>query len=326
MPIDLRQCRHAIALAQHRNFDRAARALGLSQPALSRSIQMLEREVGVKLFNRRPQGVEPSDLGRIFLVKAQAVVLQSVDLEREMELLRGLDVGELRIGAGVFPSEMFVANALARMAVAHPAVRLTVCTNVAETLVGMLLRREVDLVIADGAAAAGQREIESIALTWHRAFIAVRSGHPLTRLKSPTLREILQYPMVMTTRLSPDLLAQLHRGRGGKPANERPNPTLPAMTCDSPTMMQIIVSMTDFITLTPRVLVSGNVAAGRLKLLRFEAPWLGRSFSILRIADRSLTPAAEAFIRLLKEADAEVNQASPERVERDRVGRRRLAM
>jgi DNA-binding transcriptional LysR family regulator len=52
MNIDLRQCRHVLALDRHRSFARAADALGLTQPALTRSLQALEKSIGARLFDR----------------------------------------------------------------------------------------------------------------------------------------------------------------------------------------------------------------------------------------------------------------------------------
>ena len=65
--IEIRHLHHALALAEHRNFARAAEALHLSQPALTRSIQNLEEKMGLELFERRPKGVDPTDAGQLML-------------------------------------------------------------------------------------------------------------------------------------------------------------------------------------------------------------------------------------------------------------------
>ncbi|MFN3618577.1 MAG: LysR family transcriptional regulator, partial [Aquabacterium sp.] len=65
--IDLKRLRHLTALVQYGNFHRAAEALHLTQPALSRSIQALEAHVGAPLLMRHRTGVEPTELGRLML-------------------------------------------------------------------------------------------------------------------------------------------------------------------------------------------------------------------------------------------------------------------
>ena len=65
---DMRRLRHALALAEYRNFARAADALHITQPALSRSIQSLEDGLGVRLFDRSPRDVQPTAFGELVCV------------------------------------------------------------------------------------------------------------------------------------------------------------------------------------------------------------------------------------------------------------------
>ena len=71
MALDLHQLRQALALLEHGSFVRAAAALHISQPALSRSIQALERNFGNELFLRSASGVVPTDVGRLYLERAR---------------------------------------------------------------------------------------------------------------------------------------------------------------------------------------------------------------------------------------------------------------
>lgn len=92
--LDLRLLHQAVALARHRNFARAAESLRLTQPALSRSIAGLEAGLGEKLFNRTQQGVEPTAFGQMLLSRAQTLLEGATELERDFQLMRGLDIGE----------------------------------------------------------------------------------------------------------------------------------------------------------------------------------------------------------------------------------------
>ncbi|MBK9703489.1 MAG: LysR family transcriptional regulator [Betaproteobacteria bacterium] len=77
MFIELRLLRHAIALGKHRNFARAAEALNLTQPTLSRSIATLEEALGVVLFDRSHKGVTPTPFGRVLPSRSSATCLRS---------------------------------------------------------------------------------------------------------------------------------------------------------------------------------------------------------------------------------------------------------
>jgi DNA-binding transcriptional LysR family regulator len=336
MDLELRHHRHALALAEHRNFLRAARALEISQPALSRSIQELERRMGATLFSRARGGVAATDVGRIYLAKARAVIVQSGDLEREMHLIRGLEIGELRFGAGVYPSEMFVARAMARMAKAHPSVKLTAVSNSIDTLLQMLRRREIDFAIGDQKTAETERGLRVTPLAWHKGHLVVRAGHPLLGGSTFKLKDVLRYPLTLTTRVPHDLLSNFlqgeggkgegGKGEGGKGGSRRVSATLPAITCDSPAMMKAIVAESDAIGLMPMSLIAREIAEGSLVALPIEAPWLGRTFAIIELEDRSLSPSAEQFLRFVRDADESAAQTdAPRAPARDRARAPRCA-
>jgi len=264
--------------------------------------------MGATLFSRARGGVEATDVGRIYLAKARAVIVQSGDLEREMHLIRGLEIGELRFGAGVYPSEMFVARAMARMAKAHPSVKLTAVSNSIDTLLQMLRRREIDFAIGDQKTAEAERGLRVTPLAWHRGHLVVRAGHPLLGGSTFKLKDVLRYPLTLTTRVPHDLLSNFlqgegGKGEGGKRGSRRASATLPAITSDSPAMMKAIVAESDAIGLMPMSLIAREVADGSLVALPTEAPWLGRAFAIIELEDRSLSPSAEQFLRFVREAD-----------------------
>jgi DNA-binding transcriptional LysR family regulator len=84
----IRQFEIIQALATHRHFGRAARALGISQPSLTRSLKELESRLGVALFDRN--GVEPTVFGEMALRYGQPVLANAAELMREIDLARGL--------------------------------------------------------------------------------------------------------------------------------------------------------------------------------------------------------------------------------------------
>ena len=264
--------------------------------------------MGATLFSRARGGVEATDVGRIYLAKARAVIVQSGDLEREMHLIRGLEIGELRFGAGVYPSEMFVARAMAYMTKAHPSVKLTAVSSGIDMLLQMLRRREIDFAIGDQKSAEAERGLRVTPLAWHKGHLVVRAGHPLLGGSPFKLKDVLRYPLTLTTRVPHDLLSNFlqgegGKGEGGKRGSRRASATLPAITCDSPAMMKAIVAESDAIGLMPMSLITREIADGSLVALPIEAPWLGRTFAIIELEDRSLSPSAEQFLRFARDAD-----------------------
>jgi DNA-binding transcriptional LysR family regulator len=96
--MELRHLRYFVAVGEEEHFGRAAQRLRVAQPALSRQIQDLEREIGFKLFDRLSRGVKISSAGRLFLDEARRILQQLNEAtERAQRVARGQS-GTLRIG------------------------------------------------------------------------------------------------------------------------------------------------------------------------------------------------------------------------------------
>ena len=98
--MDLRQLRYFIALNEHRSFVRAADAMGITQPAFSRSIQGLEQEFGCVLVDRGNKDLRPTPEGQVVLQHALSLVQGAALLSAEVTQMTKLDAGELRFGCG----------------------------------------------------------------------------------------------------------------------------------------------------------------------------------------------------------------------------------
>jgi DNA-binding transcriptional LysR family regulator len=122
--MDLRLLRSFQVLAEQEHFGRAARALHLSQPALSKQVQQLEEEVGAPLFVRGRQGARLTPVGRLFRDEV-APLLRHADqvLERGRRAARG-ELGLLRLGFGVATRQL-VPRLVSRFRRAHPSVHVT---------------------------------------------------------------------------------------------------------------------------------------------------------------------------------------------------------
>ena len=324
MPIELRLLRCALALAEYRNFVRAAHAMHMSQPSLSRNIQEIERRVGTQLFDRGSDGVTPTDSGEVFLQHARSVVARSADLEREMDLVKGLEKGELSIGSATYPSVMMVERAIVRLVRAYPSVRLQIKNDNWANLLHLLRKREVDLMVAVLAGIEEEPELHITRLNQHQGYFALRRRHPLLASKdAPTLQSILRFPIVTVSRVSGPILRQFLAVEPEGRADQSSARSFPPITCESVAMMKVIVAETDAIGLFPLNAVTDGERPHQLVVLPLSLPFMKVDFGIVRLAHRSLTPLGERFVRLLLEADAELLSFEQKHAPRALVSQRR---
>jgi len=306
MSIELRLLHHALAVGHHRNFARAAEALGLTQPSVSRSVAALEKALGVPLFDRTSKGVVPTTFGGVLMELGASVMQREADLRQAIRALAGLDDGTLAVGAGPYRAELTVATALGRLLRAHPRLHLRlVVADPTEVLRDVIAERvEVGVAGLQGLNQEPRLMVEELPV--HRYYFACRRGHPLTKEPSPRLARILEYPLV-TTVLRGDVAA-VFSGRGvGTVANPPgAHDAVPQILVNSVATGLRITRECDAVFPATAATLAEGLEAERLVALDFDGPFLRRPAAVFHLRDRTLSPAARAFLDILRAVEAEV--------------------
>ena len=211
---DLRRLRYFVAVAERLHFGRAAEALHISQPPLSRAIRALEEDLGVLLFARTRRKVELTPEGARLLEETRRLTGQ---LERTVHELRAMASGKharLRIGfvsladyGGVLP------ELLRQYKTAHPAVRLSLREMLSPDQAAALHAGELDFGLLLPPV-AGAARLDHIVVQRQAFVVALPARHPLARTRGRVrLRELAGEPFVMIPRqIAPrlyDIVAEL---------------------------------------------------------------------------------------------------------------------
>lgn len=177
MKLELRHLRAVVAVAEHRHFSEAARALHTSQPNLSRLIRHIEAGLETRLFDRHTRGVALTPFGREFVRHASSVL----DLHRsgmsDLNDLIGMRRGHVTVAALPSISTSILADALHVFRAAHPAIDVTIRDDVAASIVELVREARVDFGI--GLAIGDMTELASLPLAVDTLMLVCRSEHPL---------------------------------------------------------------------------------------------------------------------------------------------------
>lgn len=307
--IDLKRLRHLTALVQHGNYHRAAEALHLTQPALTRSIQALEAHVGAPLLTRHRTGVEPTELGRLLLRHAGTLEGQVRDLDRELRMAKGLALGELRVGVGPWGGSVLVGPVVGRLNALHPGLQLKLVLAPWQELPERARAREVDVVLGELREIEQLPDFECAPLSPHEVCVVARAAHPLTRKPSLQPADLFDWPLAGPN-LPDNALQALAAlaAAAGVPA-ERLRPGLLGVTCDSSGILRQVLQESDALSFMPRFMAEDDLRAGRLVTL--AVPGLSQSvrFGAAWMRGRALGGAGEKFVALLREHDAALRQA-----------------
>ncbi len=283
---NLQQLRHFAALAEHGNFARAAEAVHLSQPALSRSIQALEASLDCRLLDRHSRGISLTVHGQLVLEHAQRLLAGSHALKNAVSQLGNLEAGELLLGSGPYPAARLIPQAIGKLASAYPRVRIQLLIDNWLGLRRRLLNDDLELFVADIRDLEDDPLLHIEALSVHRGVICCRPDHPLSRKKSLSIEELLAYPLAATH--LPQQISQELNSLSGK---EQPI----SIQCDNFMVLKALVAQSDVLTMALWDVVAEDVAAGRLSVLPLANGMFQQTsaYGLVSRAGHTLSPAAQ---------------------------------
>lgn len=296
--MDVRDLRYVRALAQHRNFGRAADALGLTQPALTRRVQAVETELEVRLFDRHPKGVDLTPYGKLVVEHADALLRGVEDIKVEVDRMRGLDAGRVTLGAGPVVAQTIVGEAIGRLVRRHPRIRVSVYVGGFDELPVWLRTERTELLLADVTPLMDDGDIEIISRFEHVGYFFCRPGHPILEHKSPSVKEILSYPFA-TAHLPLAIFAKFQQALGGQRFS-------PVVECDSYPVVKNVVAESDAISVASRYAIFDELRSGRLIEIPTKGPAAVTSLGVARLANRLPSPAAVALAQELSKSAQEV--------------------
>lgn len=191
--MELDQLRYFLRVAETKSFTRAAESLIVSQPALSRSVQKLEDELGVPLFVRKSRSLELSDAGEKFKSRAEQI-LALVD-ETKAQLTDDGKKGRVRIGAIPTIAPYFLPAFLRTFARKFPQATAAVYEDTTKNLLHQIAQGEIDLGIL--ALPINEKHLEVENLFEEELLVALPRDHALCEKSQLRLKDLEDVPFVM---------------------------------------------------------------------------------------------------------------------------------
>ena len=254
------------AICEAGSFRKAAVVLGITQPTLSTRISHLEDQLGASLFDRSRGKSRPTALAEFIASRAAGLSHEASLLSRELERLASGQTGLVRLGMGAAPMRALAGPLMARVRAQRPDINVEVRTGNTTALRGLLLQREVDMVLA-APLEPTDPAIEAELILETENVIVAHPDHPMFNGPPPGIKEIFKYPAALSF-LEPRYL-DFVRARFGVDVAMQPGrfvcsdfDVLAGVTADAP----------HFFTAGPRFTFAKEIASGRLRVLETEVP------------------------------------------------------
>lgn len=291
MNVTLVQLQTFARLAEVGNFTRAAEDLHLTQPAVTQQVRTLERQLGVRLVDvvgRRPVLTEG---GRFLAARALEILANAASLEREMREFALAQAGELRVGATLTIGSYTLPQILARFRKEHPAVTIQARIANTEIMAGLVAQGALSVALIEGPLTDNRFEVRPF--QEDRLVLAVAPDHPLAVVETVYVQDIEGQPFIWReagsgTRAAVEKLFR-ERGVGVRSVLELPSGEGAVRAVEAGMGISVLSEL----------IVEDAVVQGRIRRIEFADAELMRTFRVISLHGRSLSPAIQAFVALL---------------------------
>lgn len=296
---DRRRLTAFIELGKLQHMPTVANSLGITQQAVSASINTLESGFGVPLFQRTPRGMLLTDAGKLLAFRAKRALAELRRAETEMQSLSGAQNGKLegRVTVGVTLGRTYILpRAIARVISAHPGLQIVTMEGSFDVLAADLRAGDIDFILGALRSTDYARDLLSESLMNDRMGIFVRRGHPLMRKREIRINDlvdarwILPSPGTLTRRLFDMSFA--HHGVKPPPA---------AVETSDLSILRDLLLNSDMLTAISLHWLYHERMSGDLGVLDFNLYGTERIIGMTQRRDSYLPPGASALMKAVRQ-------------------------
>lgn len=284
-----------VAIAERGSMRAAARHLQIAQPALTRSLALLERELGAPLFERRARGVVATPLGEAFVARARSILTEIRRTREEVEQLRGAGTGTVTVGLSIAAHLALLPPSLRPFRARYPDIRLHIIEGFYPTLEERLRDGSVDFYIGPDGGAQPVPQLSREVLFHNRRIVLCRAGHPLATATS--LRELVGQDWV-TTSITADASDEINAFF----ARYSLQPPRLAVRSQSALTLLTCLANSDLLAMVPAQWERFEMTGKALTTIKVEEKLTAPPLVLVRRSDLPLTPAAVHLLDLMRRA------------------------
>lgn len=289
----LDQLHHLVAIVEHGSLRAAARRLEMPQPALTRGIRALEKELGEALFLREATGMVLTAAGRRFHVRASAIANEARRARDEIAQHGGDDRGTVVVALSIMPHLGMLPYALKAFRQRYPQVRLQLIEGLFPDVESALRQGAIDFYLGAAPQAAPAAGLAMQLLFENRRTVVCRKGHPLANVRSLKALVNADWAITGVDYNAEDDIARLFH------SHQLPTPRVLVRARSA---MSVVVSLahTDLLAMLPVQWEEFPMTRDTLQAIRIREVLPAPSIVVIRRPDLPLTPAAEHFCDLMK--------------------------
>lgn len=288
-----------VAIAERGSVRAASRHLGVAQPALTRSLAALERELGAPLFERRARGVVATPLGLAFIARSRSILSEVRRTREEVDQLSGSGTGTVTVGLSIAAHLALLPSSLRPFQARYPNIKLHIIEGFYPTLETRLRDGSVDFYIGPEGGAKAMPDLSLEVLFQNRRVVMCRAGHPLVGATS--LSDLVGQDWVTTSITSEDS-AELNAFFA------RYDLAAPRLAVRSQSALTLLTCLanSDLLAMVPGQWQDFEMTGRALTTIKVKEELTAPALVVVRRADLPLTPAALYLLDLMRKAKSQL--------------------
>lgn len=294
--MNIKQLEVFLAVAETGSFSKGGAATFITQSTASQHISALEREFDLQLLDRTGKGALLTEAGKLLALYAGRIVAGMGEAETVLRRFKGVEEAVLTVGGSNIPAAYLIPLLLPRMLQRFPGIAATVCQGDSRGIVDLLLREEIELGIVGSNFPGEGVDFEPVGRDEIR--LVVRKSHPWSSGSAVTLAAVRKEPLLLreegsgTGKAVLEALAQAGITRGSL--------QIRAVLGSNEAVKQAVMQGLG-VSFVSGCSVEREVARGELVAVAVEGLAIVRSFYLATRSGRTLSPAARAFIEVVRE-------------------------
>ncbi|MGQ7937218.1 LysR family transcriptional regulator [Paraburkholderia sp. D1E] len=294
--LNTRRLQLFVALVRHQHMPSAAQALGVSQPAVSSAVRILENGADIALFHRTARGVQLTREGEIFALHVRRALNELRHIPDDIAAVRGSIRGHAAVGALPLSRTLILPEAVACVRRAYPGVRITTDESAYETLVAKLRAGDIDFILGALRPTDAASGLHGEPLMSDDMVVLARADHPLAGKRGLELQQLADAEWLLPRNHTPArsiLDALFVRMELGVP--------VPAIETADLAMIRGLLLRTDMLAVLSAQQVYYELETGQLVILDVALPDTERAIGLTTRAAAEPSPAARKLIEAIRE-------------------------
>jgi DNA-binding transcriptional LysR family regulator len=294
MRYSARQLVHLAAVVDAGSLSLASQRLGLTQPALSKSLRQLEQRVGAPLLRRSKTGSSPTELGRMLAAQGETIISSARRAEMQVEDWSRASIGNLVIGAPPTIAAYLMPSVIADFLASRPHVTMRVEVSPLAGLLEKLATNRMDMYVGVTRPTRLLDGFDTVPIYRDELSVYAREGHPIFLGNTLSVEDLARY------RWTAPLKDTFFRGLLDVALNNAGVPLIDvAMETFSFDLQISLLRQTDFLAMLPRKFGAQHVGLRRIEDVEPDLPARNFTVSVLRRAAPETSPLARRFVESL---------------------------